>query len=166
MHGPGELGSTSAVLIELFHAVAEAATIGVVLGVWALARPAAGRLMALGSVLSAVALALLAVITVVVTAANGLVGEAVATPIFAVGLLGMAFGLPLVGAAAWRARLRPRWLPPLLMAHPVFFFFLLQSYTFGALALGLLWLLVGIAMRLGRSRPAAPAAVAAGGSSH
>lgn len=47
------------------------------------------------------------------------VGSGVAIPFMAMGLLGTVLGLVLLGVAAWRADLGPRWLGPVLVAFVV-----------------------------------------------
>jgi hypothetical protein len=159
--GPGEIGTTSAYLIESAHVIAWIGMILAFMGLRALHGQRFGRLGNLSFFLASVSNILLALITtgVLITTfsvgteaaasvfAPGTTGELIANVFALPGFLTMIVWIPLLGIASWRANVAPRWCAVLLIAHPLFFFSLLASYGFGGLALGALWLFVGLGIR-------------------
>jgi hypothetical protein len=141
--GTGPTGSLSDYLIEGAHAVAEAGMVGALLGLRARQGPAYGRLGMVGFVLALLGSALLCVITVTAIISGDALGEAVLGTIFISGVLGWLVGFPLLGIATLRARVLPRWVGVLLLAYFPLFAFLLGSYGWGGIALGLLWVALG-----------------------
>jgi hypothetical protein len=137
--GTGPTGSLSDYLIESAHAVAEAGMLGALLGLRARQTPAYGRLGMAGFVLALLGSALLCAITVIAIISGDALGEAVLGTIFISGVLGWLVGFPLLGIATLRARVLPRWCGVLLLAYFPLFGFLLASYGWGGIALGLLW---------------------------
>lgn len=155
--GPGELGSTSAYLIESAHAIAWAGMILAFFGLRALHGKKFGRLGNLGFYLGSIGYVSAIVITIgilVATAlgtsedvfAAGSIGETIANLMILPGFLTMLVWIPLMGIAVWRANILPRWCAVLLIAHPVFVIFLLASYGFGGIVLGALWFFVGLGL--------------------
>ena len=141
--GTGSTGSLSDYLIEGAHAVAEAGMVGALLGLRARQVPAYGRLGMAGFVLALLGSALLCVITVTAIISGDALGEAVLGTIFISGVLGWLVGFPLLGIATLRAKVLPRWCGVLLIAHFPLFGFLLASYGWGGIALGLVWVALG-----------------------
>jgi hypothetical protein len=90
--------------------------------------------------------ALLCAITVTGIASGDALGEAVLGSIFVSGILGWFVGFSLLGIATLRARVLPRWCGVLLLAYFSLFVFLLGSYGWGGIALGLLWAALGYAL--------------------
>ncbi len=120
--------------------------VGALLGLRARQAPAYGRLGTAGFVLALLGSALLCVITVTAIISGDALGEAVLGTIFISGVLGWLVGFPLLGIATVRARVLPRWVGVLLIAYFPLFGFLLSSYGWGGIALGLLWLALGYAL--------------------
>lgn len=148
--GTGPLGSTSAYLIEVAHAVAEAGMLGALLGLHARQTPTYGRLGKVGFVVAFLGTALVFVATVLATVLMS-VGEAesweiVLVALFGPGVLSWLVGFPLLSISTLRARVLPRWCGVLLLAYFPLFVFLLNSYGWGGIALGLLWLALGYAL--------------------
>src|SRR5918998_529769 len=141
--GTGPTGSISDYLIEGAHAVAEAGMLGALLGLRARQAPRYGWLGAVGFVLASLGSALLFAITVIAIISGDALGEAVLGTIFISGVLGWLVGFPLLGIATLRARVLPRWVGVLLLAYFPLFAFLLASYGWGGIALGLLWVALG-----------------------
>src|SRR5918992_942975 len=152
--GTGPTGSLSDYLIEGAHAVAEAGMVGALLGLRARQAPAYGRLGMAGFVLSLLGSVLLCVITVTAIISGDALGEAVLGTIFISGVLGWLLGFPLLGVATFRARVLPRWVGVLLIAYFPLFGFLLSSYGWGGIALGLLWVALGYALLSARGAAA------------
>lgn len=152
--GTGPTGSLSDYLIESAHAVAEAGMLGAPLGLRARQAPAYGRLGMVGFVLALLGTALLCGITVVAIISGDALGETVLGTIFISGVLGWLVGFPLLGIATVRARVLPRWVGVLLIAYFPLFGFLLSSYGWGGIALGLLWLALGYALLSARGAAA------------
>ena len=150
--GAGPLGSTAMYLIESAHAVAEAAMLGALLGLRARQAPAYGRLGTAGFALAFLGTVLLCAITVIAIITKDALGEAVLSSVFVSGLLGWLVGFPLLGIATLRARVLPRWCGVLLLAYVPLFVFLLSSYGWGGIALGLLWLALGYALLSERAK--------------
>ncbi|MBA3888550.1 MAG: hypothetical protein H0X67_22905 [Acidobacteria bacterium] len=144
--GTGPTGSVSDYLIESTHAVAEAGMLGALLGLRARQVSAYGWLGAVGFALAFLGSALLCAITVTGIASGDALGEAVLSSIFVSGILGWFVGFPLLGIATLRARVLPRWCGVLLLAYFPLFVFLLGSYGWGGIALGLLWAALGYAL--------------------
>lgn len=144
--GAGPLGSPAMYLIESAHAVAEAGMLGALLGLNALQGPAHGRLGKAGFVLAFLGTALLCAITVIAIITHDALGEAFLTTVFVSGLLGWLVGFPLLGLATLRAGVLSRWYGVLLLAYVPLVMFLLSSYGWGGIALGLLWLALGHAL--------------------
>jgi hypothetical protein len=144
--GTGPTGSLSDYLIEGAHAVAEASMLGALLGLRARQTPSYGRLGAAGFIVAFIGTALLCAITVIAIITKGALGEAVLGTIFISGVVGWLVGFPLLGIATLRARVLPRWVGVLLIAYFPLFAFLLSSYGWGGIALGLLWLALGYAL--------------------
>jgi hypothetical protein len=141
--GTGPTGSISDYLIEGAHAVAEVGMLGALLGLRARQAPAHGWLGTAGFALAFVGSALLCAITVIAMITKGALGEAVLGTIFISGVVGWLVGFPVLGVATLRARVLPRWCGVLLIAYFPLFAFLLSSYGWGGIALGLLWLALG-----------------------
>jgi hypothetical protein len=141
--GTGPTGSISDYLIEGAHAVAEAGMLGALIGLRARQGPWYGWLGAVGFALAFVGTALLCAITVIGIVFGEALGEAVLSAIFISGVLGWLVGFPLLGIATVRARVLPRWCGVLLIAYFPLFGFLLSSYGWGGIALGLLWMALG-----------------------
>src|SRR5918997_416080 len=141
--GTGPTGSISDYLIEGTHAVAEAGMLGALLGLRARQGAWYGWLGAVGYVFAFLGTALLCVITVTAIISGDALGEAVLGTIFVSGVLGWLVGFPLLGIATLRAKVLPRWCGVLLIAYFPLFGFLLASYGWGGLALGLLWVALG-----------------------
>ena len=139
----GPTGSISDHLIEGAHAVAEAGMLGALLGLRARQGPWYGWLGAVGYVFAFLGTALLCVITVTAIISGDALGEAVLGTIFISGVLGWLVGFPLLGIATVRARVLPRWCGVLLIAYFPLFGFLLASYGWGGIALGLVWVALG-----------------------
>lgn len=140
--GAGPLGSTSAYVIESAHAGAEVGILGALLGFRARQAPSYGRLGAAGFIVAFVGRALLATATVLVTVLMS-VGEAEAWEVilsllFGLGMLGSLVGFTLLGTATLRTRMLPRWCGALLLLYFPAFLFMLNSYGWGGIALGLL----------------------------
>jgi hypothetical protein len=133
-------------LIESTHAVAEAGMLGALLGLRARQAPRYGWLGAVGFALAFLGSALLCAITVIAIITGDALGEAVLGTIFISGVVGWLVGFPLLGIATLRARVLPRWCGVLLLAYFPLFGFLLSSYGWGGIALGLLWLALGYAL--------------------
>ena len=144
--GTGPSGSISDYLIEGAHAVAEAGMLGALLGLRAWQAPRYGWLGAVGFALAFLGSALLCAITVIAIISGDALGEAVLGTIFVSGVLGWLVGFPLLGIATLRARVMPRWAGVLLIAYFPLFAFLLSSYGWGGIMLGLLWLALGTAL--------------------
>jgi hypothetical protein len=144
--GTGPTGSLSDYLIEGAHAVAEAGMLGAPLGLRARQTPRYGWLGAVGFALAFLGSALLCAITVIAIISGDALGEAVLGTIFISGVLGWLVGFPLLGIATLRARVMPRWCGVMLIAFFPLFGFLLGSYGWGGIALGLLWLALGYAL--------------------
>jgi hypothetical protein len=144
--GTGPTGSISDYLIEGAHAVAEAGMLGALLGLRARQVPRYGWLGTVGFALAFLGSALLCAITVIGIVSRDALGEAVLGTIFISGVLGWLVGFPLLGIATLRARVLPRWCGVLLIAFFPLFGFLLSSYGWGGIALGLLWLALGYAL--------------------
>jgi len=144
--GTGPTGSISDYLIEGAHAVAEAGMLGALLGLRARQAPRYGWLGAVGFALAFLGSALLCAITVIAMITKGALGEAVLGTIFISGVLGWLVGFPLLGIGTLWARVLPRWCGVLLIAYFPLFAFLLSSYGWGGIALGLLWLALGYAL--------------------
>jgi hypothetical protein len=156
--GPGELGSTSAYLIEFAHAVAWAGMILAFLGLRALHVQGFGRLgnisVLLGSIgnVSAILITIGILVTTALGAAEaafaeGAIGETIANVMILPGFMTWLVLVPLLGIAAWRAKVVQGWCALLLIAHPLFMFSLIASYGFGGIAIGALWFSVGFAIR-------------------
>ena len=141
--GTGPTGSISDYLIEGAHAVAEAGMLGALIGLRARQGPWYGWLGAVGFALAFVGTALLCAITVIGIVFGKALGEAVLSAIFISGVLGWLVGFSLLGIATVRARVLPRWCGVLLIAYFPLFGFLLASYGWGGIALGLLWVTPG-----------------------
>jgi hypothetical protein len=154
--GAGPLGSTAMYLIESAHAVAEAGMLGALLGLHARQAPAYGRLGTAGFALAFLGSALLCAITAIAIITHDALGEAFLTTVFVSGLFGWLVGFPLLGVATLRARVLPRWCAVLLLAFVPLVVFLLSSYGWGGITLGLLWLALGYALVLERSKGARP----------
>jgi len=107
-----------------------------------------------GFFLAFVGTALLCAITVIAFITKDALGEAVLGTIFISGVLGWLVGFPLLGIATLRARVLPRWCGVLLIAYFPLFGFLLSSYGWGGVALGLLWLALGFVLWPWRGRAA------------
>jgi hypothetical protein len=152
--GTGPTGSLSDYLIEGAHAVAEAGMLGALLGLRARQAPRYGWLGAVGFALAFLGSALLCAITVIAIITKGALGEAVLGTIFISGVLGWLVGFPLLGVATLRARVMPRWCGVLLIAYFPLFAFLLSSYGWGGIALGLLWVALGYVLWSWRSTTA------------
>ena len=144
--GTGPSGSISDYLIEGAHAVAEAGMLGALLGLRARQTPRYGWLGTVGFALAFLGSALLCAITVIAMITKDALGEAVLGSIFISGVLGWLVGFPLLGIATLRARVVPRWVGVLLIAYFPLFAYLLSSYGWGGIALGLLWLALGYAL--------------------
>jgi hypothetical protein len=144
--GTGPTGSVSDYLIEGAHAVAEAGMLGALLGLRARQAPAYGWLGTLGFALAFVGSALLCAITAIAMITKDALGEAVLGTIFISGVVGWLVGFPLLGIATLWAKVLPRWVGVLLIAYFPLFAFLLSSYGWGGIALGLLWLALGYAL--------------------
>jgi len=144
--GTGATGSLSDYLIESAHAVAEAGMVGALLGLRARQAPRYGWLGAVGFALAFLGSVLLCAITVIAIISGDALGEVVLGTIFISGMLGWLVGFPLLGIATLRARMLPRWCGVLLLAFFPLFLFLLASYGWGGIALGLLWLMLGYAL--------------------
>jgi hypothetical protein len=144
--GTGPSGSISDYLIEGAHAVAEAGMLGALLGLRARQAQRYGWLGAVGFTLAFLGSALLCAITVIAIITKDALGEAVLGTIFVSGVLGWLVGFPLLGIATLRARILPRWCGVLLIAFFPLFVFLLSSYGWGGIMLGLLWLALGTAL--------------------
>jgi hypothetical protein len=141
--GTGPTGSLSDYLIEGAHAVAEAGMLGALIGLRARQGLWYGRLGAGGFALAFLGTALLCVITVTAIISGDALGEAVLGTTFISGVVGWLVGFPLLGIATLRARVLPRWVGVLLLAYFPLFAFLLGSYGWGGIALGLLWVALG-----------------------
>ena len=141
--GTGPTGSLSDYLIESAHAVAEAGMVGALLGLRARQAPAYGWLGVVGFALAFLGSVLLCAITVTAIISGDVLGEAFLGTIFISGVLGWLVGFPLLGIATVRARVLPRWCGVLLIAYFPLFGFLLSSYGWGGIALGLLWVALG-----------------------
>jgi hypothetical protein len=152
--GTGPTGSISDYLIEGAHAVAEAGMLGALLGLRARQAPRYGWLGVVGFFLAFVGTALLCTITVIAIITKDALGEAVLGTIFISGVLGWLVGFPLLGIATLRTRVLPRWVGVLLIAYFPLFGFLLSSYGWGGVALGLLWLALGYVLWPWRGRAA------------
>jgi hypothetical protein len=144
--GTGPTGSISDYLIEGAHVVAEAGMLGALLGLRVRQAPRYGWLGAVGFALAFLGTALLCAITVIAIISGDALGEAVLGTIFISGVLGWLVGFPLLGLATFRARVLPRWVGVLLIAYFPLFGFLLSSYGWGGVALGLLWVALGYAL--------------------
>jgi len=120
--------------------------LGALLGLRARQAPAYGRLGTAGFIVSFLGTALLCAITVIAIITKDALGEAVLGSIFISGVLGWLVGFPLLGVATLWARVLPRWCGVLLLAYFPLFAFLLSSYGWGGIALGLLWLGLGYAL--------------------
>jgi hypothetical protein len=144
--GTGPTNAISTYLIESAHAVAEAGMLGALLGFRARQIPAYGRLGAVGFIVAFLGTTLLCAITVIAILTKDALGEAVLGTIFVSGVLGWLVGFPLLGIATLRAGVLPRWCGVLFIAFFPLFAFLLSSYGWGGIALGLLWLALGYAL--------------------
>lgn len=154
--GAGPLGSTAMYLIESAHAVAEAGMLGALLGLRARQAPAYGRLGTAGFIVAFLGTALLCAITVIAIITHDALGEAFLSSVFVSGMLGWLVGFPLLGVATLRAKVLPRWCGVLLLAYVPLVVFLLSSYGWGGIALGLLWVALGYALVSERSKGARP----------
>lgn len=154
--GTGPMDELPAYLIEFAHAIAEAAMLVALLGLRARQAPAYGSLGKVGFVLAFLGSAILAVITVFTTVTQGAGGETFLTLIFVSGVLGWFVGFPLLGIATLRAKVLPRWCGVLLLAYFPLFVFLLNSYGWGGIVLGLLWLALGYALLSERGKAVRP----------
>jgi hypothetical protein len=141
--GTGPTGSLSDYLIESAHAVAEAGMLVALLGLRARQGPWYGWLGTVGFAVAFLGTALLCAITVTAIISGDALGEAVLGTVFISGVLGWLVGFPLLGIATVRAKVLPRWCGVLLIAYFPLFGFLLASYGWGGIALGLLWLALG-----------------------
>jgi len=141
--GTGPTGSLSDYLIESAHAVAEAGMLGALLGLRARQGPWYGWLGAVGFAVAFLGTALLCAITVIAIISGDALGEAVLGTVFISGVLGWLVGFPLLGIATFRAKVLPRWCGVLLIGYFPLFGFLLASYGWGGIALGLLWVALG-----------------------
>ncbi|MDP8948308.1 MAG: hypothetical protein M3N09_09470 [Actinomycetota bacterium] len=159
--GAGPLGSTAMYLIESAHAVAEAGMLGALLGLRARQAPRYGRLGKAGFIVAFLGTALLCAITVIAIITKDALGETVLSSVFVSGLLGWLVGFPLLGIATLWANVLPRWCGVLLLAYVPLVVFLLSSYGWGGIALGLLWLALGYALlsRKGAAQNPAPRVV-------
>ena len=144
--GTGPMDALPAYLIEFAHAIAEASMLGALLGLHARQAPAYGRLGKVGFTLAFLGSAILSAITVFATVTQGALGEVVLSVIFGLGVLGWLVGFPLLGIATLRTKVLPRWCGVLLLAYFPFFVFLLNSYGWGGIVLGLLWTALGYAL--------------------
>jgi hypothetical protein len=143
-------------LIESAHAVAEAGMLGALLGLRARQAPAYGRLGTAGFIVAFLGTALLCAITVIAIITHDALGEAFLSSVFVSGMLGWLVGFPLLGVATLRAKVLPRWCGVLLLAYVPLVVFLLSSYGWGGIALGLLWVALGYALVSERSKGARP----------
>jgi len=120
--------------------------LGALLGLRARQAPAYGWLGTAGFALALVGSTLLCAITVIAIITQDALGEAVLATIFVSVVPGWLIRFPLLGIATLRARVLPRWVGVLLIAYFPLFGFLLSSYGWGGIALGLLWLALGYAL--------------------
>ena len=97
-----------------------------------------------GFIVAFLGTALLCAITVIAVITKDALGEAVLGSVFISGVLGWLVVFPLLGTL--RVRVLPRWVGVLLIAYFPLFAFLLGSYGWGGIALGLLWLALGYAL--------------------
>ena len=144
--GTGPANSLSNYLIESAHAIAEAGMLGALLGLRARQALRYGWLGKTGFIVAFLGTALLCAITVIAVITKDALGEAVLGSVFISGVLGWLVGFPPLGIATLRARMLPRWVGVLLIAYFPLFAFLLGSYGWGGIALGLLWLALGYAL--------------------
>ena len=96
-----------------------------------------------GFIVAFLGTALLCAITVIAVITKDALGEAVLGTIFISRVSGWLVGFPLLGIATLWAKVLPRWVGALLIAYFPLFGFLLSSYGWGGIALGLLWLALG-----------------------
>ncbi len=144
--GAGPLGSTSAYLIELAHAIAEAGMLAALVGFHVLQARSLSQLGTTGFAVAFVGTALVLMSTLLVIIFLDRLGETLLGVLFGLGLIGWLVGFVLFGIATFRAQVLPRWCGLLLIAHIPLFAFLLSFYGVGGIVLGLLWLALGYAL--------------------